>query len=358
MVFRLKENNGWFEFHNNPVNVVKLPNRINDPFHAVNYVIKNCCPNTKETFSSIAANDSCVAVMSSHALSDGGFFMKLFPNLLNNNIKQNNTIPLPQQELFQNEIKKFNLNSYETTTDIDYLTKTKFSYPSKNIPNSTLRTSISNSINVKDLQCYDKSNNKVNGLTESLLLALTLSISATNDKNIPLRIGSKCCVDMRKYMKNVDEKVGNNFSVANVVMKKVNGSCSLREAGKILRKDLNKKIQRENIMKTIFKTFKFDKTQLLPGLSNIGQFHLVSPINDMYIQQTMFSKAFEVEIELTTFSKISNEKNTIETNLKYSPSVISYEKGMKISKSINHILTKIPLDSTIDSVLSEINKLK
>ena len=141
-------------------------------------------------------------------------------------------------------------------------------------------------------------------------------------------------------------------------MKKVNGSCSLREAGKILRKDLNKKIQRENIMKTIFKTFKFDKTQLLPGLSNIGQFHLVSPINDMYIQQTMFSKAFEVEIELTTFSKISNEKNTIETNLKYSPSVISYEKGMKISKSINHILTKIPLDSTIDSVLSEINKLK
>lgn len=358
--FRIKEKNGFLELHNDPINIIKLPKNVDNPFDAVLYSEKYCSPNPKKALASIAANDSCVSVVTSHSITDGGFYRRLIQHLLDDHIKQVNVIPSTVNELFKKELDKIKLNKNDPN-NLEFVTKNNFSYPSLNIPRDTFRINISNSIDIKDLQCYNKTNKKVIGLTESLILAIALSMSAMNNKNEPLKIGCQNCVDLRKYMnpEDINEYVGSNYSIVDVVMKNVKGSYSLREAGKILRKDLNKKIEKDMIMKSI-KGFGSAQSQpkLVACLSNVGQFKFNSPIKDMYIQQSMFSKGFEVEIALSCFSKIGNGMNTIETNLKYPQSVVSEKDASKINKSIKYILTQVSPDSTIDETISKIRKIE
>ena len=82
--------------------------------------------------------------------------------------------------------------------------------------------------NAHNLACYDKNKDKINGLTENMLLALTLSICALNNKLGP--IGVSTCVDFRRFVQPQNQELNsmtNFFGVINIVADQINNQ-SLR----------------------------------------------------------------------------------------------------------------------------------
>ncbi|KAH0795088.1 hypothetical protein GPJ56_000931 [Histomonas meleagridis] len=351
--FRLKTDGNNLIAQDNKVTVHSLPNSIKNAYEASIYIDNHYRPDFSKEFATIAANDKFVSVNSSHGFTDGGFFKNLIRNILNDNLNEVKGLPITPFELFSNEIQE-TIDDPSFEQDTLKVSRFPFSHTLPETPSTIFRRDINDVFPIEEHKWYNKSTGKLSGLTESLWLSIALASETLNNVKRPLKVGCLTCVDLRPFInprqKTVSENAGNNFTSFGVVADNVNEQMTIREAGKQLRNNFNRKTLNGAIFNSLKPEFDYggnDNENILVELSNVGPMEFKDPINDVWVQQSMKSKIIERTVTLTSFSMVGSHKNLISNRLQYSPTTVSDEAAQKISNSISYFMKNISPDVTI-----------
>ncbi|KAH0796017.1 hypothetical protein GPJ56_000085 [Histomonas meleagridis] len=361
--FRLKTDGENFITRPTSRTVHSLPNSIKTAYEAALYVSEHYWPDFSKVLATIAANDTFVSVCSCHGITDGGFYRKLTPVLLDDNIQEVNGLPLTVGELFSNELKTAKPYPHLEEDELK-VSRMPITYSHPETPSTLHRRNIMDSFPIENHKWYNKSTNKLNGLTESLWLSIAIATETMQRVKRPLNIGCLTCVDLRSFVspqqKSKIDFVGNNFASVSVVLDKIDDKMTLYEAGKQLRNKFNNKVFNGEIFNALKQSTSYgcvDDKNAIVWVSNIGQFNIRKPIEDICLLQNMHSKMCENTVTLSSFSKTGNGKNIITNRFQYSPTALSDEDANKINKAVGYFMRNFPPEMTVGKAIEEIKKL-
>lgn len=367
--FNLKMQGDYLIYDNQDIQVHPLPNNIQTCQEAANYIDLNLPINFSKALCNIAANDRIVVVNATHMIYDGGFFVDLFPRLLNQHDDENylqlqspRKIPITPREIFPSGFSNKNMKEliqthFEDIKHIPYVNRS-LKVDTKINPESKC---ISHSYESK-ADDYQFLSNKM-GLTDMYWTFIPLNLMAFDNKMQIPDFGILCCVDFRQFMnkKNINRLVCENFTEINLRIKDVKSNMTVRQVGKLMR-------DRYNIMKkdgSLFASFialhdgiPDPGPILLAEMSNIGRFQAKPPIVDCWIQQTMKSKYAGSFASFSMFSKNKHGINTVVTRFQQTPTTFNDSDSKILASSVVNSMKNIPVDVTIQQAYDEIRKFQ
>lgn len=296
--FHLKTTNDDLIYDYQTIPVHPLPKNIRTCQEAAIYIDKNLPINFSKALCNIAANDSIVAVNATHMIYDGGFFIDLYPRLLNRYIDDNylqiqspRKIPFTPHELFKREFANKNMKKlierhFEDIKHIPYVKQS-----------SKIDLQIDQEVKCKSHSYESKASdyqflsNKM-GLTDMYWTFIPLNVMALNDTMQIPDFGMMCCVDLRQFMskKNINRLVCENFTEINLRLNNVSPEMTVRQVGKLMRDRFNR-MKKDGSVFASFEAMQDGIPELGPFLlsemSNIGRFDLKPPMVDIWVQQTL-----------------------------------------------------------------------
>lgn len=304
-----------------------------------------------QSFCSIAANDKHIAICSNHVVADGGSLIRLIKKIQEPNFSPPELplLPEPLEVTFANECKKVDHTfSYGSPEDVTYY-KSKGELPQESVKRMC-RFELFRE-NTKNFAGYDAKTRKVKGLTDSLWLALTLSMCAMNGKLGP--IGCATCVDLRDETME-SQKYLNTFTILRPHAP-VSPYQTIEELGKLLRNDLmNKRIRGDGFVRDE----NWEKNMPLKSeaeLSQLPPVHFHHPLTDVFFQIVMPDYR-NLVISLLGQSNINDDtgENKFIGRLRTSQSQVNDRDAKLILDSIHYFITHIPATATVNRAYEEI----
>ncbi|OHT07701.1 hypothetical protein TRFO_24049 [Tritrichomonas foetus] len=381
-------------YHKNDFVVHKIPTNIHSAREACNYV--NTIPMSYDkTLSTIAANDKYVAVSVTHLLYDGGFFMNLYQNLLNEKIKPTSEIsllPTSTDEIFSRIYEK-GVKIERWAQSAENITTAHWSKNMKCEQTKRKNNNDANDDNEDNTNCrYHDFETPVEdcqfikskfGLTDSYWTIIPLCLMAFEGKL--QKFGIQTCVDLRpeigKYINLYNEHhfdgytknnqlmntINCNFSPIYLVLKDIEpdktSKMTIRQIGSRFR-DLYNQYMNDGMFFDAFGALGKagftlpEKNLVMPEVSNVGRFILEKPIVDCWIQQTVIHRFVPNSASFTVYSKTKYGKNTLVTRFQQPQSVLSNEDSHALASSVVFALKEISPDTSIQDAYEQIRKFQ
>ena len=356
---RLKLDGYNFVPHEQCEEVFRLPDGFKNLREAALYMELHHTPEVSRTLATIGVNSDTIVLNSHHAISDGGCLINMF-----NTIRDNLDFDIPYT--LHNGVEIFKEKSDKATlipvNDINNATLTRFftkdpaflsSYPFFH------RTY--NKSNIEDLQCYNKELKRPTGLTDALYAQLILSASAYEGKF--KEVGVKTIMNLRPYMKT--NPTFENGCVMSIVP--INADVSLKSTVGELMKKTRENYNMHLKLKTYFGFLKGldiepDVNKQVPGmmllLTNLGQFQLGGPFDDVWVQCSSTNQGLSHQLTLVQFGINGEGRNETVSEIMYTPNQLSLREANLFSNSIHYGLKNIKLNDTIEVALDKMTKFQ
>ena len=352
---KLKVDNGNFVFTNEEIPVFRIPNGFKDVKEATNYVSIHHSPNPKYSLATICANDDTVIINSSHACTDGVYMLNLY-----NTIRDDIECESPKAIYNMFDLYKDQIEAAEPYTSIDFINPKLTRFTSKDEKLTTMYAYSSRRCvksKVRDMKCFDRKLQKPVGLTDALYAYHILSASAYEKKLD--KCGVSTCVNLRPYLKTKDTfENTNQFSMIDIVANDVTYDTTIRELMKKTRESYQNHLQKG----TIFGCQKpsnepFDITKIIPGVrvgvSNVGQFKLGGPFDDVYIERTARNQGIP-RVDIIHFSVIGENRNDLYSQYDFQYDTLTPREIDLLGNSLVYGLENIDLDESCGSALEKI----
>lgn len=367
--FHLKTKDDNLIYDVQTIPVYPLPENIRTCQEAAIYIDKNLPINFSKALCNIAANNNIIAVNATHMIYDGGFFIDLYPRLLNQHFDDNylqlqspRKIPFTPHELFPSEFSNKNMKQLieRHIEDMKHIPYVKQS--------SKIDLEIDQEAKCKshtyesDATDYQFLSNKM-GLTDMYWTFIPLNVMALNGTIQFPDFGIMCCVDFRQFMskKSINRLVCENFTEINLRLNDVRPNMTVRQVGKMMRNRFNE-MKKDG---SIFASFEAMQDGipdlgpiLLSEMSNIGRFDVKPPIVDVWVQQTLKSKYNAWLASFSLFSKNKHGVNTVVTRFNQPPTAFNDLDSMILTSSVVNSMKNIPVDVTIQQAYDEIRRFQ
>ena len=345
--------------HDQDIEVFRLPENFKNLREAALYMELHHTPEVHRTLATIGANSDTVILNSSHSVSDGVCLLNMF-NAIRDDIEFETPYTLHNgTEIFREEAEKCVLipvNDLNNTTITRFFSKDpKFlsSYPFLH------RTYYKS--NIEDLQCYNKQLKRPTGLTDALYAQLILSASAYEGKFE--NAGVKTVMNLRPFMKT-KPTFENGCVMSNIP---INADVTVDSTvGELMKKTRESYLQQLQL-KTHFGFHKAVDIQpdlnkqvkgIIPILSNLGQFKLEGPIDDVWVQCSYRNKGLTQYLTLVHFGIVGEGRNETVSQFMYTPNEVSLREADLFTKSVHYGLENIKLSDTIGNALEKVQEFQ
>jgi hypothetical protein len=168
--------------------------------------------------------------------------------------------------------------------------------------------------------------------------------------------GCTTCVDLPPFLNSTS--FGKLFGPLCVVANGILENTSIAELDRRLRADFNSKMKSRaylNALKASLDGFPSPQTRAAAvDVSNVGVFNLPHPITDLWVQQTMKSRAIEGEFGILTSAVTARGTTKIMVRFQSSPTVVNARDASRAFKAIVHCLKYIPSNATVGDAIREI----
>lgn len=366
--FNLKLQGDEIIYQKMDIPVYSLPKNIRTCKDAANYVDLHLKVNLNETLCKIAANENIVAISATHMIYDGGFFIDLFPKLLNEKDDENylnfsnpRKVPFTPKEIFPNEFQRKNMKELikRNFDDLLHIPHVRYSaYRDPDVNNDSYIISHSHECPASEYQFLE---NKM-GLTDMYWTIIPLCVMALDDTNQDM--GMSFCVDFRQLMNKtaLNRLITQNFTQINIHAEGATPKMTIRQVGKLIRQKFNQR----KIDGTLFASFSgicegrsFDlPPSLFAGMSNIGRFNYKRPIVDCWAQQTLMSKFNGCYAAFSCFSKTKHGVNTVNTRFLQPPTLLNNADSKALFESVVYAMKNIPVDVTVEEAYDQIRRFQ
>lgn len=355
---RLRIENGHLIIENREIPVYRLPNSIRTPYEATNYVALNHVSNPSISLATISANDSIVAINSHHLCFDGGIALEIF-----NGLRDNIDVKLPQKvenifDVFSIEIEKAKHWSMIDAINPE-LTRVrprdKIGLFQKN--SRSITTTFSDT---KNLKCYNEKTEKVHMLTDALYAQIILASSAF--EGAFKAAGVKTMINMRPFIKDDKNPWENGVSLSKITVN-ANDATFDTTVGNLMnmfRNDFNKSLKEGKHFGYLKKYHEKPpkNKKIIPGtffvLSNVGQFKLGGPFDDVHLRTSGGASDYFPSISFLHFAKIGENKNQAFSSFSYQPSKMTKREADLLLNSVHYGLENVSLNITMAEAIDKI----
>lgn len=353
---RIKGDNLIMEKQDVPI--YRLPDTISTPYEATNYIVDNFTTKPSIALATIAANKNIIAVNSHHLCFDGGIALEIF-NALRDNIEVNPPQKLESiYEVFPTEIEQAKHWSMIDSINPELTRvrpKDKIGLFSKN--SKSITTTFSEA---KNLQCYDKKTNKVHMLTDSLYAQIILTSSAF--EGAFKAAGVKTMINMRPFIKNRRNLWENGVALSKITVnaKDATLDTTVGQLMDMLRADFNKSLKEGKHFGYLkkFQEKPPKNKRIIPGtffvLSNVGQFVLGGPFDDVHMRTSGNASDYFPSISFLHFAKIGENENRVFSNFSYHSSVMTKREADLLLSSIHYGLENISMNISMAEAIDKI----
>ena len=355
---RLRIENNCFIKQNQSSSITKLPDWIDDCKTAAKWMEYQTKPYS-EVLATLAANDKIVAITSSHSASDGGFCVRALQHVLSDDLGEIVDCGESAEVVFEKEMKEarenveYNLYSEAKACNIPIPPHNAEFYPV--YPDSFV---YQRSFPVSKLQVYDEKTKCPKRLTESLLLSSALSIMAYSKVNVNGKISIPTVFDLRRLSKRNLGWRASNYIASPVISAHYTPSDSLDTVLNRLGMDIKKCMKEGRMFNYLApKPEPYNSTKTVAVVSNLGPIRFSKPVVDFHAQST--SNGSKIKwFSILSFSKVNESGNTLNmvynTNRRFVPDDITTMIGL----SINHMLTDVPLSTSVQGALNDLSKFQ
>ena len=339
-------------FEKADVPIFRLPDNFSSMRDACGYMYMNHTRPINEALASIGANKDTIVINSHHLCCDGGMLVEMF-----NALKGEKEYDQPKT--LENVFKVFPEEIERATKwpkiDINDENLARFTPKDKGMPFVSMYTQKSTGFDTTPdkLKVYDKKTGKVHGLTDAFYSYMVLTTSVMNGKF--KETGVKTMINMRKYMKKpADFSNGAILSKVTLSAPLATPDTTIKDFMKMYRKDFN------NILKNgehfgFLKHYEDspDKNKMINGtfsiLTNVGQFRLGGPIDDVAICTNRFSPPVPAlpALSVLHYAVIGKNRNDLYTRISYQPLAFTAREADMFVGSIRYGLENIDLNKTI-----------
>ena len=357
--------------------VMKMPNWIQEADTASIWAQNNIMTPLSTRLANIAANDNIVVVQSNHNISDGGFLLDVMKNVLadTSNLEPVSEPPLRLIEAFSTEIQNAN-RAYEQNPNLfkkgeRTIYKYDWNDPHLATP-GTKQIQSKHVIHSEDLMCYDKKTKRPKSVSEAQFasLAFTMQALCNYDPKDYKPMGIDIIADARRFMQDkskINWRFGQCFAspTANAIPKKGDTVKTIMDKFKKSIKSKSADIIFHDL--TTLETFLSPHpSQLLPVISSIGPIQFKRPIVDFDLRNWVTTtlgvgdngKANGTVWSFISYSKINETKNDLIIYQLHDPSQTTVLNNKLLLESCIHFLTKIPLDTSYEDALYEIERFQ
>ena len=365
--FHIKTDYKNLIFTKDKVDIANLPKSINTPCEAAEWIVKNNPPKFVKSLSTIAANDQIIVINSNHLCCDGGFLSYILSHF--NEDGKAAMFPRMIDDIFGKQLKEAPDPSTHFVNS-DTLPRIKWMKNPK-IGKESLTDQVYFSHPAKELKCYNDKTKKLHELTESLWAGLSLTLSAMENKFNGV-IGCNTCVNLRQMLnkKSIDLSISNGYTRMNIIASTYQDNktyqneilnMKMGDIYKLLRKDFETKKKNGSFFTALKLNMLGFPEDPNPGsfgqVTNVGPLKINYPINDFWIQQSVFCKAAERCFSLLSYSKIDDQKgkNDVIFNLRYTPTVTPANVAKTVSQCVDFFLTEIDSQMKVKEALKELS---
>lgn len=271
--------------------------------------------------------------------------------------------------MFSKEMTSLSKNDIEKAKhSMDYITKIKWSDNyhdlKKKLGIQSICKHISDESPSTDFQFYKSKMN----LTDSYMTSFLIAIQSLNGR-IDSNFGINIPVNLRQFLPkneiNFSNTQNSSFIIANAL--NVNPKITIREFGKLLRKDLMSKMNKVNPL-AIYQCLLDDclnfngKCCCYPEMSNVGQlkstfYDYKELINDVWIQSSSTHPSEEC-IFIIAFSKMKKGKNYLCSRIRQPCSVLNETDSNLLMKSFLRMMKDVPVDVSIQDAYDDLRKFQ
>ncbi|OHT15275.1 hypothetical protein TRFO_42611 [Tritrichomonas foetus] len=355
--------------------IEKLPMWIQDCHSACDWVQNHTKP-IDQTLTTISHNDSIIAINSNHNVSDGGFMLRAFKHCLDDDIGEYpfGESPLAISEAFKDELAECEkiqpeLFKHSLNTCFPFDPKDPHLVPRER-RNEMKHVMIEDKLDTNLLQCFDKKLHRPKNLTESIMMAMSLTLSTFNNYNCDHeslskqidRLGLTMVYDLRRFTnpQNINWRYAN--AVSSISLQTIpNDRDSLSDICKKFR-NVILEVQGPPIFYNVNHGEYNSKPYHIHGCSsNLGPIVIKRPIKDFhinakYVTSSDFYDSGEngSDIFFLTFSKVTQTKNELSTLLCSAPTTVTGKTFHIFHETLFHILKDIPYDTNIVEAYKEI----
>ena len=348
---RIDDGNLIFE-KQKEIPIFKIPNNLKTFKDQCNFVEQNFMKPYNQRIGILACSDDTVVVTGNHCAFDGGTVVNL-TNYLSGHAKEFGGFGLVPSmfEPFKEWMKTGNIHSPSFLGNPE-VTK----WHSKDVSHQTYTPKYkfyTNNFDEKQLQCYNKKEGKIHGLTEAYMASGILSCCAlTGDfsvKGLWEVFGTRPCADNKQQLFQGD------FYTQFHCTAQADKDTTVAEFMKRLRKDFNFRIKQgapQSALKDMYENVKGEPP--IPGipliLTSIGTLRMGGPITDAYLQ-TNNANIQSGMCTITSYNVITKKQNRFATGTKYNTASMSDREAKAFADGVTYCLTKISPSITCGKAL-------
>ena len=348
---RVEDGNLIFE-KQKEIPIFKIPNNIKQINEQCNFVERNYVKSYNQRIGVLACSDDTVVITGNHCAFDGGTLVN-FTNYLSGHAKEFGGFGLVPSmfEPFNEWMKTGNIHNPSFLGNPE-VTR----WHSQDISHhcfSPIYKFYTNYFDEKQLQCYNKKEKKIHGLTEAYMASGILSCCAlTGDFSIK---GLWEVFGTRPYADNKEPLYQGDFFTELHCTAQADKDTTVAEFMKRLRADFNYRIKKgapQAALKDYHDNVKGEPP--IPGipliLTSIGTFRCGGPITDAYLQ-TNNADIQSGMCTITSYNVITKKQNRFATGTKYNTSSMSDREAKAFADGVSYCLTQIKPSTTCGKAL-------
>ena len=329
---------------NDPITIDEIPRSCKSVGEAARWVIAHNMPKPEKRLATINVGESCVVMSMNHMIADGTLLRQLIDNIARDYKPVLPDLPIPADVTFAEDIKRLSGEPrYSGYTLIHPRNRDKIPKV-RQVPVDTIEYRVP----VNEMVCYNRSTDKVHGLTESLLNSLLLSAVAYNGKWTG-KLASHLCVNLRQYLTKEQVRnpgICNHFSDITV-----DGTGTLDtpvgEFSKQFRAAISKRIKEKECLKNIGGLTSIPTDGLQFELSNVGKVTWQRPVKGVYFQVGFGKAGRPNTIDVFCHSMVQECFNNLEMKLAFPTDWMTWDEAHILGRSLSFGLRAISDKMTV-----------
>ena len=340
--------------------VFRLPDNFASLKDALEYMDMHHNPKYDVALAKVAANKDTIVINSSHSCTDGVYMLNLF-NALRDDIDLQPTTTVSNS--FDNFLDKIMEGDAHPDNDFTNPNLTRFTPKDRDFTSLyeyAMRRGTKS--RAEDLKCYDPVLKRPTKLTDALYTQFVLSAAAYEGKFD--KFGINTIMNLRPYLNTKDGfDKGCLFAIFDITAKNITMDTTIREIMAKTRQSYEEQLKR-GVMWGWFQHLadEPDMTKAIPGvrllLTNIGQFRLGGPFDDVFVDCTSRPQLGAPRLDLIHFGVIGENRNDCISMFDFEYNTVSPREVDMFAKSIHFGLENIELDETCGKALERITEFQ
>ena len=345
------------------VPIVRLPENFKSMRDACEFMFQRHSPIITERMGTIGANSDTIVINSHHTCTDGGYFLQAFNTIRDEIDFEEPKLTRGTFESFPSEIEQATVAPPPMALNERL---TRFTPKDKNmLVDHPFIFTVKKTIQAKDLKCYDQKKQRPKGLTDALYTNVILSgLAYENKEKIEEETGITTVMSMRPYLKGPATLEDGCILALLPVSGRGTNDTTVAQFMNSTRLDFQERLKRGEhfgYIKDFTKPVDMSKAKsgVPMTVTNIGQFRLGGPIDDVAVAATVTGVPKGSPFcTFVHYAVIGENRNDAVNEVMYSPTVTSERETQLLLNSTIYGLENIDLNDSIGVALEKMKEFQ